>query len=196
MGNWANFTQLFGMPFREARYSGYNEATRLQIEQGLQSMGSAGYGIFPDDAKIDFHEANNVQANGLLYDTLRKACNEELSMLILGQTGTTIQTPGKLGGENTNAQTEDDINADDRKFELAVMNEKVLPILSNLGYKVDAGLFAYEEVREDVKPTEWQLLNTLKNQIKLPLDDDFIYEIFGIPKPDNYDELKAEAGRN
>jgi phage gp29-like protein len=140
MGNWANFTQLFGMPFREARYSGYNEATRLQIEQGLQSMGSAGYGIFPDDAKIDFHEANNVQANGLLYDTLRKACNEELSMLILGQTGTTIQTPGKLGGENTNAQTEDDINADDRKFELAVMNEKVLPILSNLGYKVNAGV--------------------------------------------------------
>ncbi len=34
----------------------------------------------------------------------------------------------------------------------------------------------------------------LKNEAGLPIDDDYLYEEFGIPKPDNYAELKA-AGR-
>lgn len=31
----------------------------------------------------------------------------------------------------------------------------------------------------------------LKNEAGLPIDDDYLYEEFGIPKPDNYDEMKA-----
>jgi DNA polymerase sigma len=55
-------------------------------------------------------------------------------------------------------------------------------------------LFAYEEVEEDIAPTDMAtILNTLKNQIKLPVDDDFIYEKFGIPKPDNYDAIKSQS---
>lgn len=32
----------------------------------------------------------------------------------------------------------------------------------------------------------------LKQEAGLPISDDFLYDEFGIPKPDNYDELKAE----
>ena len=31
----------------------------------------------------------------------------------------------------------------------------------------------------------------LKNEAGLPIDDDYLYEEFGIPKPGNYDQLKA-----
>ena len=34
------------------------------------------------------------------------------------------------------------------------------------------------------------MLNSISD--KLPIDDDYIYEEFDIPKPDNYEELKEE----
>lgn len=192
-GNWADFAQVFGMPFREARYDGFNQTVKMQLEQALESMGSRAYGIFPKEAEITLHEAGNVSANGDLYDQLRNACNQELSVLILGQTGTTMQTPGKLGNDDTHEATEDDINTDDRAEELSVLNEKVKPILANLGYPVKDGKFVYEVLPEKMKLTEKaQMIVNLKNNAQLPVDDEYLYETFGIPKPANYNEIKAQ----
>jgi len=135
-----------------------------------------------------------TQGGGEMYNTLRKACNEELSILFLGQTETTAKTAGKLGGnDDTHEQTEDDINADDKADELSIFNEQVKPILANLGYPVDGGEFVYEVQEEDI-PVGEKITNAikLKNEAKLPIDDDYLYEMSGIPKPANYNALKAE----
>jgi hypothetical protein len=34
IADWANYAQIFGMPFREARYDGFNEVVRLQLPPG------------------------------------------------------------------------------------------------------------------------------------------------------------------
>lgn len=39
------------------------------------------------------------------------------------------------------------------------------------------------------------VLSTLKRDFNLPIDDDFLYEKFGIEKPKNYKRLKAEAAQ-
>lgn len=39
------------------------------------------------------------------------------------------------------------------------------------------------------------VLSTLKRDFNLPIDDDFLYEKFGIEKPKNYKQLKAEAAQ-
>lgn len=193
-GDWAQFAEIFGMPFREARYDGYNEAVRLQLEQALEAAGSASYAILPKEAEFTLHEAKNTQAGGEMFNTLRKACNEELSILFLGQTETTAKTAGKLGGnDDTHEQTEDDINADDKADELSIFNEQVLPILKNLGFPVDGGTFVYEEQEEAVPVKDKvETVIRLRNEAKLPIADDYIYEMSGIPKPANYDQMKAE----
>jgi hypothetical protein len=193
-GDWANFAQLFGMPFREARYDGYNGQVRKQLETALKSMGSAGYAILPKEAELKLHEAKNAAGSNELYNSLRKSCNEEIAILVLGQTETTSKTAGKLGGnDDTHEQTEDDINQDDRLDELAILNEKVVPILKNLGYPVDGGQFIHEPNKEDLSIKDMiGVVDTAVNKLDLPVDDDFIYELTGIPKPKNYDALKAE----
>ena len=192
-GDWANYCEMFGIPFREARYDGYNDVVRKQLEQALDAVGSAQYAILPKEAELTIHETANTQGTGMLYDMLRKACNEEMSILILGQSSTTIATPGKLGNDDTNANTEDDINIDDLADEMSLLNEQVLPILETLGYPVAGGRFTEVPVKEQLPlKDKAAVYNILKNQLGMPLDEDELYEEFGAKKPDDYDAQKAQ----
>ncbi len=193
-GDWAHFAEIFGMPFREARYDGYNDVVRKQIENALENMGSAGYIILPKEAEFKLHEAGNAQANGELYNTLRKACNDEMAVLILGQTETTTSSASSgYAQSETHAGVEAGINHDDKEDELSILNEQVLPILKNLGYPVDGGSFLHEPLKEKVTlKDQVAIIDTVKNKIKSPVDDDYVYEITGIPKPKAYDQMKAD----
>jgi hypothetical protein len=193
-GDWSQYAELFGMPFREAKYDGFNETVRKQLEMAMDQAGSANYAITPKDTEFKLHQTRDTQGGGELYNTLRKACNEELSILFLGQTETTAKTAGKLGGnDDTHEQTEDDINLDDREDELAIFNEKIKPILANLGFPVDGGSFIHEPETKEV-PVKDKVDNAirLKKEAGLPIDDDYLYEMSGIPKPANYDALKKQ----
>lgn len=195
-GDWSKFSELFGMPFREAKYDGFNDAVRVQLEKAMEQYGSSPWAVLPKEADFTLHEASNVQGGGQLYNDLRKACNEEISILILGQTETTTSSRSSgYAQAEIHAKTEDSINASDRKDELAIMNEKVAPVLRNLGYPiVDGGYFDHVMEDDDMPVTDQAtVLVQLKQQLGLPIDDDYLYENFGIPKPDNYDELKAES---
>lgn len=192
-GDWAHYAEIFGMPFREARYDGFNQQVRAQLEQALEQAGSASYAILPKEAEMTFHESANTQGSAQLYDMLRKACNEELAILILGQAATTIATPGKLGNDDTNADTEDDINTNDRADELSILNEQIIPILANLGYPVANGKFVHIPPTEQLSLKDKAIVVVqLKTQAGLPIDDDYLYEEFGIPKPKNYADLKTQ----
>lgn len=192
-GDWAHFAEIFGMPFREARYDGFNKEVRAQLEIALQDAGSAGYAILPREAELTFHESKSTQGSSELYNMLRNACNQELSVLVLGQTETTTKTAGKLGGnDDTHEQTEDDINHDDKLDELSILNEQVVPILKNLGYPAD-GEFIHEKIDEKLSVKDMvDVVTKVKNEIKAPVDDDFVYQLTGIPKPANYNKIKAQ----
>lgn len=193
-GDWAQFAQLFGVPFREARYDGYNEQVRLQLEKAMDEAGSAAYAILPKDAEFKIHAAPNMSGSTDLFDKLRRACNEEICILILGQTETT--TSSKSSGyaqSQTHADVLESILEDDREEELTTLNEQVLPILANLGYAVEGGGFAYKMQPEKLgKKDQADIVVKFKKEIGLPVDDDYIYDEFGIPKPKNYDQIKSE----
>jgi len=59
IADWANYAQTFGMPFREARYDGFNELVRMQLENALEKAGSAAFAVLPRDAELKFHEMKN-----------------------------------------------------------------------------------------------------------------------------------------
>jgi hypothetical protein len=193
VADWANFAQIFGMPFREARYDGFNEQVRIQLEKAMEKAGSAAYAVLPKEAELTFHESKNTGSNAELFDGLRRAMNEEIMVLVLGATETT--TSSKSSGyaqSETHKKTVDEVAEDDRADELAIMNEKVKPVLQYLGLLPADGLFAYEE-QVDIAEAGKKVDVAIKlRNAGVPVSDDWFYEITGIPKPDNYDELKAE----
>lgn len=194
-GDWAQYAQIFGMPFRKATYDGYNETARMQLEKALEEAGSAPYIVLPEGSTIEFIEQKGAQGSTDLYDRMRKACNEEMSILILGQSQTTMKEQGKLGGnDDTHAQTEDDINLDDREDELSIFNENVKPILISLGFPLDAGgSFIHKPEEEKSDPEEFvTVAATVKNDLKMPIDEDQIYQVTGLNKPTDYAAQKKK----
>lgn len=194
IADWANYAQIFGMPFREARYDGFNEQVRIQLENALEKAGSAAYAVLPKDTEMTFHENTGAAGSTELYDRLRTAMNEEMMVHILGATETT--TSSKSSGyaqSETHQKTTDEVAQDDKEDELTILNELVLPVLINLGLLPKGGTFVYNEpVNIEVAGKKVDIALKLRNDGKVPISDDYFYEISGIPKPDNYAELKQK----
>lgn len=193
VADWANYAQVFGIPFREARYDGFNDVVRKQLELALEKAAGAAYAILPKEAELTIHEAQNQSGSNELFDSLRKSMNEEMTVLILGATeSTTSSRSSGYAQSETHKKTVDEVANDDKEDELSILNEKVLPVLVLLGLLPDGGSFIYDEPM-DIEAAEVKMrIAESAKRMGVPIDDDYIYQITGIPKPVNYNELKAK----
>ena len=189
-GDWAQFSELFGMPFRKAKYDGYDEGQRLKLTQALEEAGSASYVVIPEGSDIDFIQNSGNSGSAMLYKELKDACNEEITVKILGNTLTTSQ--GDKGARSlgeVHQQDEGQIKISDKKLIIQTLNHKLLPLLRIHGYPVGNGKFTYPNIERISKKDKLDM--DIKLNKIIPMSDDYFYEAYDRPKPDNYDELKA-----
>ena len=66
-------------------------------------------------------------------------------------------------------------------------------ILEALGFNVEGGEFRFIEAKNIDKTVQLNAVTQLHEKLGLPIDDDYLYDTFDIDKPENYDQLKAEA---
>ena len=101
--------------------------------------------------------------------------------------GVTTQALGTVHKEE-----EDDMNTDDREFILDILNYQMRPIFANLGFNVEGGEFVYAKKDKIIPSQQIDIVQKLQS-MGLPMDDDWLYETFGVEKPKDYDQQKAEA---
>nr|WP_320037175.1 DUF935 family protein [uncultured Bacteroides sp.] len=189
MGDWAQFSEIFGMPIRDYTYDTSDEDLRSQLIQDAMEQGSNAVYIHPKDSGLNLIESGNKSGSSDLYNGLKDACNAEISKLILGNTLTT-----EAGNKGTQAlgtvhkEIEDEVTAADKRFILNVLNYNLFDILNNLGFSLDGGEFVFVQ-KENIDTTKQAEIVVKMNDLGLPLDHDYLYETFGIKKPDNYDAL-------
>ncbi len=178
-GDWAQYCELFGMPFRVAKYDGYDEKTRQELESALKDAGSAAYIVIPKETDLNFIQ-NNTQGSSILYDQLIDVCNKELSKLILGQTMTT-EAGGALAQAKVHQEVEQEIHNADKLFVRNVLNDKLIPLLRIHGFDVGNGKFIFQEKENIEKKTRLEM--DLKLAEKIEIDDSYFYETYDIPLP-------------
>jgi phage gp29-like protein len=190
-GDWAQYAEVFGMPWKVAKYDSYDEKQRQQLEQALEEAGGNANIIIPRETEIDLKYATSA-GDGSLYEKLKDACDEALSVLILGQTMTTKDTSGSGYAQGKiHATVEDDLHMSDRRYITRILNDKLNPLLDLHGFPVGDGKWTYkEEENIDVKTKKIAIDMQVAQQV--PVDDDYFYETYGIPKPSNYDQIKAD----
>ncbi len=189
-GDWAQFAEIFGMPFRKGKYDGYDEVARQKLDEALSKAGGAAYVVIGEGSDVDFI-SNNSTGDGELYDKLRKACNEEISVCIAGSTLTTTQ--GDKGARSlgeVHAEVQEEIQAGDRRFVRRILNARLKPLMELHGYPVANGEFSFPEVEHIDKTKKIEI--DMKVADRQPIADDYFYEMYDIPKPDDYDALKAD----
>lgn len=144
--NWDEFEEIFGIPMRIAKIASNDKKVQAEVERWLRDMGTAPYGIFPQDSELDIKENNRSDAFEV-FDRKRKAANEELEVLLIG-TRSLTQDNGNYGKEKVNQEEQNEVIEDDKTFVANVMNEQVIPLLIRNGYPLGDHSFAWDE-------TEW-----------------------------------------
>lgn len=192
IADWAQFCNIFGMPIREYTYDAGDETARKRLIADASRQGANAVYIHPKDSDLTLIEAGNKTGSSELYKSFADYWDSKMSIRVLGNTLTTdAKETGTQALGTVHKEEEDDMNADDRNFILDVLNFDMRNIFADLGFNIEGGEFVYAK-KEEVDTDKQIVIVEKLNQMGLPIDDDYLYNTFGIEKPANYDQMKAE----
>ena len=182
MSAWADFTEVFGMPYRAVKTEAEGEELD-KIEDMIANMGQASWGVFPDDVQIDFISA--ATANERLYDSFIDRANSEISKGILGQTMTT-DSGSSLSQSEVHERVAASYTRADSDFLLSLINDTLLPFLISHGYQLQGMEFAWDDSEQLSKPELFKIVQGVMGASGYKIKHSWLESTFGI-------ELEPEA---
>jgi phage gp29-like protein len=190
--DWAQFSEVFGMPIREYVYETDDTEARQQCINEARNTESLAVIIHSSDSKVNLLASGNKTGSAEIYERLCERCNSEISKLMLGNTLTTeaSQTGTQALGTIHN-KVEERIAQADRRYVLDILNYDMIDIFISMGINTAGGEFCFPEPKSMDLQNKANMLTRLHSEFGLPISDDYLYEEFGIEKPANYKKLKA-----
>ncbi len=179
--DYANFVEIFGSPIREFRYDNKIMGAKEEADQLAEKQGNSSAVSLPKDSvELTLHkgaDGNSGNLHGGFVDMLK----DELTILVLGQTMTTKDGSSRSQGE-VHLEEQDEVTKDDMKRVIYFLNEVVKPKLIGLGIKIEDCDFEYLPNKKLPVKEQIDIAKTLID-IGLQIDDDYFYDLAGIPKP-------------
>lgn len=192
MADWARFCNIFGLPIREYTYDAGDEEARRRLLADARRQGTNAVYIHPRESSLNLIESGNKSGSSELYRTFTEYWDSQISIRVLGNTLTTdAKETGTQALGTVHQEEEGSMNDEDREFILDVLNYEMTEIFTELGYNTTGGKFVYAK-QDRIDPTQQVDILQKLHTMGLPLDDDYLYETFGVRKPENYDAIKAE----
>lgn len=191
-GDYAQYVEIFGQPVRIMKYDAHDTKTKQELKTLLTDSGSSLAMMIPKQADFEMLDGKTSNGDGKLQIGLKDACNEEMAIAILGNTETTSSSKSSgYAQSKEHGEQQDELTISDLIFIENLLNSKKFKqILKSYGYNID-GKFEFELDLDLSKLKLRMEIDTFVSQ-KVPIGDDYWYETYGIPKPDNYDELKSK----
>lgn len=189
-GDFAQYVEIFGQPVRVIKYDAYDRQTQEEIRRMISQQGASLVMMLPKQAGFEMLDGKTSNGTGELQERLIKCCNQEMSIAILGNSETTVSSASSgYAQAEVHAEQQYEVTKGDLKMVLQTLNcPHFFGILRSYGYSVDGGRFEFTR-EEDVARLSKRLDLDLRLADRVPVADDYWYETYRLPKPDNYDEL-------
>jgi phage gp29-like protein len=192
VGDWAQLAEIFGQPIREYKYDGADPDAFERTVRDAEAQGGGGVYIHDTNTSLNLIEAHATGNSAGVYHQLVETCNMEISKLVLGNTLTT--EAGEKGTQalgTVHQKAEDKVTQADKGFLLDVLNYQLTDIFNAFGINTKGGRFAFV-VQQNKDLSQRILIDIQIAGQGVPIGDNYWYETYGIPKPDNYDQLKKD----
>lgn len=187
MADWANYAEIFGQPVRIIKYDAYDEQTRLELKQILDESGSSLALMIPRQADFELKDGKQSNGDGQLQERFKNSLNEELSIIILGNTETTANSgTGSQAKSVVHQEQQEQILRSDLEFVISHLNDAHLhAILQSYGWPLlKDGYFAFHKQADITYLAERIAIDKEVASI-VPVGDEYFYETYGIPRPAN-----------
>ena len=194
--DWANFIEIFGQPVRIMYYDAHDKQTKIELKEILDESGSALALMVPKQAEFKMMDGKQTNGDGRLQETFVNSANAELSVIVLGNTETTASAKtGSFAKSKTHQEQQLEISKSDLVYVAQYLNDPhFIAILKSYGLPVTEG--GYFEFNKDIDinflSERIEIDKALKDELHLPMEDDYLYDTYGVPKPANYEEIKQE----
>jgi len=187
---WLVFLEKFGMPTGVGKYPpGTEPAQQQALLDAIDAIHSETGVKIPDNMAIELLEA--TRTGTVTYESLCEYMDKQISKAVLGQTGTTEGTPGKLGNESTQDETKDDITEADADLLDECLNNTLIRWIVDYNFP---GVTEYPKIQtrveaeKDLKPlADRDML--LTRDIGLPVGKRYFYETYNIPEPEEGEDI-------
>lgn len=187
---WLVFLEKFGMPTTVGKYPpGTSKEMQDKLYEAIDAIHSETGVIIPDGMAIDLMEA--ARSGKVTYETICEYMDKQMSKAVLGQTGTTEGTPGRLGNEEAQNDVRQDILEADADLLDACLNETLIKWLVDYNYP---GVTDYPKIRTHAAPKpdlkeRSEIDERLATRIGLPVSKKYFYETYNVPEPDEGEEV-------
>jgi len=195
--DWVVFNERFAMPLRIGKFSAStSEADRKVLRNAVYNLGADAAAVISDSTVIELLESSSKAPSAEIYERLIGFCDRSVSKAVLGHTGSSESTPGKLGSEDEARDVRRDIlEADAKAMAKAVTMQMIRPLVEfNFGPGKNLPVFKFRyEAGEDLKG----LAETYRTLIEGGFDGipkSHIHKKFGIPGPEGGEET-MKGGR-
>jgi phage gp29-like protein len=189
---WLAHTETYGQPLRVAKFPpGASPADRKTAYQMLLNLGQEAVALLPESFQVEVVKAMEAR-DPAMYQALLQRCDEEVSILLLGQTLTT--SIGETGGAYAAANVHNDVRLEITESDAEALAETIRRDLLTPWVRFQFGA--------DAEPPEFRLLvqepedleakaktyRVLTREVGLPIGRSHLYETFGIPVPEEGEE--------
>jgi Protein of unknown function (DUF935) len=145
LADWAEYLELFGQPVRIIKYDSYDEQTKYELKKILEQSGSSLAMMIPRQADFEMKDGKQNNGDGNLQLSFIKALNEELSIIVLGNTETTTSAFSTgYAQSKVHLEQQLEIMRSDLAYTTAMLNQpQLLKVLRTYGYPTEGGKFVF-----------------------------------------------------
>jgi hypothetical protein len=134
LGAWAEYAQIFGVPTRILQTNTKDPETMKAADKMMKSWGASQYLITNGQDKLDIREAQRTDAYRV-FQELGKMCDEQMSKLVLGGTGT-MEEKAHVGATSAHEKQQDRVKHDATFFIEDIIERQLKPLLIYHGFPV------------------------------------------------------------
>lgn len=145
--DWSRHSEKFGMPILAIKTASQDKKEIARLEQMASDFGSNLWVILDDQDEVEIKEAT-FKDSYQIYLEKAKYCDEMMSKLINGQTGST-DVKAFAGSAEVHERTQDDFIEDNKRNETYYNNLTLFPFLIEKGYPLQDREFRYIDIEKD-----------------------------------------------
>lgn len=194
MGDWSQYSEIFGMPVREYVYDSLDPDARENALRDAEQQGGATVFVHDKQSELNLLATSGTGSSNNLYSDLVDRCNAEISKAVLCNTLTTeASDTGTQALGTVHRSVEESLAEQDARFVLDLLNYDMADIFASMGVNTQGGEFVFvEEANIERQTQRMTVLEKAHTVFGLPMDDDYLYGELDIERPDDYDRLKQE----
>jgi phage gp29-like protein len=185
------YAQLFGIPRRTAYYQPGDDVVYQKLVQMMRTSAAATWGVFPVGTQVTTETASGATGH-LPQERLIEEADRVCDILILGQTLTTeVHESGSRALGQVHRTVMDEVFESAAKYAAKLITSQIIPGIVQYNYGNLDELPTLEPVVKSPKDLLQmaQAFNIFFNQMRIPIDKQWLYDQIECPVPEEDSEL-------